>query len=54
MRVGAEWTSGVVKERGVTRLPWHEGSCENHLKPHRELESERMRHAVRPKGVEES
>ena len=54
MRVGAEWTSGVVKERGVTRLPWHEGSCENHLKPHQELESERMRHAVETKGVEES
>ncbi len=54
MRFGSEWTSGIVKDRGVTRLPWHQGSCEDHLKPHQELEIEGMKHAVKAIGVEET
>ncbi|MEC8979278.1 MAG: ThiF family adenylyltransferase [Candidatus Thermoplasmatota archaeon] len=54
MRVGAEWDSGFVKTREVTRLPWHRGSCEDHLKPHLELESEGAGRPVKTEGDEET
>lgn len=54
MKSGAEWSSGFVNERGVTRLPWYLDSCDKHLDPRRELESERMGLAVTTKGVEET
>jgi len=54
MRSGAEWSSGLVKGREVTRLPWHLDSCDKHLDPHHELESEGMSPTVTTKGVEET